>query len=65
MKKLSNLVLILGVLFFVGSLTSCAASKNGVAKPKKKRKKNCDCPKWTDAEKQIPEDEIVALEDAL
>lgn len=65
MKKLSNIALILGLLFFVGSMTSCSATRRSGAAKKKKRKKNCDCPKWTDVDKKIPEDEIVAFEDVL
>jgi hypothetical protein len=66
MKKARNLIIIFSLFMFVGSLTSCTASKSSasVKKMKKKRKRGCDCPKWGEAGQYNP-DEVIALEDCL
>lgn len=65
MKKVRNLIVIFSLLMFVGSLTSCTGSRSAYkGKRKTKKKKRCDCPKWSDTN-QDNKDEVIALEDCM
>lgn len=67
MGKVRNLVVIFSLLMFIGSLTSCTGSRSAYKGKKTKKKKRCDCPKWSDTDKQQPhnEEDVIALEDCM
>ncbi len=59
MKNWKNIITIFSILLFVGSMSSCSASKRG---GKSKRKRGCKCPKWSQNEQVQPADKVEQTE---